>query len=166
MNGITLATTAGFQLVPFKDLSKPYQLALIQYMAADGAAWDCSDTMMLVPCGDEKRMKAAMEASLPYFVEGYGDVVFGVSSIDSSAIQAALVERGIFPNCKDWESYSNEAMSAGFTAIHSEHDRWPAILCTEDLFQDGWTRAHAYLAAQHADIPVVFFPPPAKPSIF
>lgn len=135
-------------------------------MTADSAAWDCSDIMMRVPCGDEKRMKAAMEASLEYFAGGYGDVVFSISSIDSNAIQATLLERGVFPDCREWESYSKEAMGAGLTAIHSEPGRWPAILCTEDLFQDGWTRAHAYLAAQHADIPVVFFPPPTKPSIF
>lgn len=150
------------QLRRFADLPRPYQLALVHYMAVDGEAWPT-----LFASGrrwSRRRAAAILTAALPQYVDLVGTSVFGVARLSVSAVRRAVLEDPeIAGHYADWSAY-RDAMWAGKGEIphHATAGRWPVILSSTDdeTLQDGWHRLHCYLAQGARAIPAVYYPQP------
>jgi len=111
-----------YQILPFRDLPKPYQMAIAWYMAANGEAWTDVDYLgdaeppprpyETMPHAEWEKLsrdeqsrlanewhrswdatvKERIEAALPEFCEHYGDVPFGVASIPTEAAKASVMQ--------------------------------------------------------------------------
>lgn len=164
----------GFEIVPYRELPQPYQMALAWYMAVNGEAWDDiidHDTVEMpddVQNSDDPRWhagyKAALEKLLPKFVRKYGKVEFGVATwatetlIASVAGDETFVEDGL--DLEGTQAWFQASVQNYFTTSYPETDRWPVIMSNfeDETFQDGWHRFHIYVSNGHTDIPVVFYP--------
>jgi len=141
-----------YQILPFRDLPRPYRLAVAHYMAVNGDTWTDA-----APDRAED-----LEASLPGFDEHYGDVLFGIASIPADAAKASVMSDPELADSwnGDWDAYHAWYTSRGDTPDYGTEDRWPCVMAGAEweTFQDGWHRFHSYCRAGHADIPVVFYP--------
>jgi len=153
-----------YEIVPFHDLPKPYQMAVAWYMAVNGGAWE--DVEFEVPDFDgpdrAESLKKGLEDALPLFAERYGDVLFGVASVPTEAVKASVMqdEELAADWNGEWDRYHAWYASHANMPDHPRDDRWPCVLSSweSETFQDGWHRFHSYCLAGDADIPVVFYP--------
>lgn len=162
MNNFELIDSSGFEIVAFRDLSLPYQLALAYYMSVDGDAWDLF-AKLPKRSNDNDILRHALTSAMPLYVEHYGDIKFGISLIPSDAFAKAYVEYHLENAFGSWDEYM-ESASNFLGPKHSTTDRWPVILSSDEdeILQDGHNRAHCYLNAGQTDIPAVFFPSQAQ----
>lgn len=148
-----------YQIVAFRDLPVPYQLALVRYMAIDGEAWD--DLMGLSYGVSETAIKKAMLRMLPQYVMDYGDCKFGVAVLPVAEVQqSVMASPEIQAEFGSWEAYHTWYAGSNSVPEHPDTERWPVILSSYDdeTLQDGSHRLHSYVQAGHSDIPAVFYP--------
>lgn len=149
-----------FQILAFRDLERPHQLAMAHYMAIDGEAW-----AQCLPAGaswpSRQQQQRGIRRCLPRMVELYGGTLFGVALLPRESLQQAILQSkeigGDFP---DWDAYHAWYVNAGDMPNHGTKNRWPVILSDlgDEVLQDGWHRLHCYLKRGDADIPAVFYP--------
>lgn len=151
-------TGSNYTLLPFRQLSLPFQLAIAYYLAVDGEAWELPEASEpKAPLEDN----SALANLMPYFITKYGDTSFGVADIPLANLQASVMEdvelAGEYP---DWSAYHQWYLSFDDTPRYPETERWPVFLssCDDETLQDGWHRFHSYARAGHVLIPAVFFP--------
>jgi hypothetical protein len=149
----------GHRVLPFKELSVPYQMALIWYMAVDGCAWEDVDLEDFPT--DPVEFKAAIERAIPDYVRFYGEQMFGVVNVPSEAIKHSVmaVSAEISADFPSFDEYHQWYVSHNDTPSYGSENRWPVILSDfeDEVCQDGWHRLHAYLRAGHADVPAIFY---------
>jgi hypothetical protein len=141
----------GGEVIPYRDLSLPAQKAVAHYMAIDGEAWE-------LPEGFELKH---FPESIPWFVERYGDVLFGYVEIPMKELTKTvlqdpeLVDEGI----KTFEQYHEWYMRTPMPD-HPKKNLWPVILSSDDYetLQDGWHRFHDYYRKGIKVVPAVYYP--------
>lgn len=147
------------QIVAFRNLAEPYQLALVHYMAVDGEAWDALSEVPYGASADE--IRNAIIGALPQYVGRYGDCQFGVVALPvGDVLRSVMQDEEIRDAFSDWAHYHAWYLGCGDVPEHGPTDRWPVILSgyDDETLQDGWHRLHSYVRAGHSDIPAVFYP--------
>lgn len=92
------------QIVAFRNLTKPYQLALVHYMAVDGEAWDALSGVPYGASADE--ILNAIIQALPQYVGRYGDCQFGVVALPVRDVQQSVMQdEEIRDAFSDWAHY-------------------------------------------------------------
>lgn len=140
----------------FADLSVPEQLAIVMFLAVDGAAWERVNLSAL----PFDNVEAELKGVLPQFAELYGSTLFGTVTLGAEAMQKAVMsDPEISEDFSCWDEYHAAYLSGG-APKHPETDRWPVILSSDDseTIQDGWHRFHSYLRDGATEVPAVFFP--------
>jgi hypothetical protein len=143
-----------YSIVKFADLPKPYQKAMIWFMAIDGCAWDGIDISELY----EDDVKLAFPELIPQYVELYGDTLFGIVNLSATDLKSSvMLDEELSGEHASWKEY--HAWYGGGTK-HPELDRWPVILSSEDFetLRDGWHRFHGYIRDGAVEIPALFYP--------
>lgn len=147
-----------YQLVAYRDLSVPCQLAIAQFLAIDGDAWEpFFDVRKL----EEGNTGPALMASLPEYVRVYGDTLVGVIDLPAQRIkQAVMADPDLATSYSSWEDYTASYCAGGDVPHYGVENRWPVILSSDDYetLLDGWHRLHSYMRAGFASIPAIFFP--------
>lgn len=147
------------RLVKFKNLTLPYQLSIIQWMAVDGEAWTLKDNAV------KPRKKHVSE-----IIPQHGNKVFGVVVLPLEALGQKVFEsfdETDKNDYKDFNGYHKWYMDAFDSQMklsnHPPTNRWPCILASskdeEDfgVLADGWHRLHRYIEQGAKIIPCVFF---------
>lgn len=158
-----------YDVLPFRDLPEPAKLALVQYMAVDGDAWEAlfnhqAGTLhyeggQFITSNAEPLIEALRRA-LPDYDALYSEKMFGILDVSSERLKAAIMQdEELASSFKDWDEYHASYAAPGDVPLHAPHDRWPAILSNVDdeTLQDGWHRTHSYLSQGHATVPLIFF---------
>jgi hypothetical protein len=157
----SLLKQIGYDIKRFADLPESHKMAIVWYMACDGGAWDVLGDIEDAPMGDLVEAARLAREALPLYVEQYGDVEFGVATAPAGLFKAAMMsDPEIAEAFSCWDDYAAWYAANRDVPNHSEMDRWPAILSdhADEIIQDGSHRSHAYIAAGHADIPLIFYP--------
>jgi len=153
-----------YEIIPFRELPKPYQMAVAWYMAVDGEAWTDVDFL-----GDEEppprpsesipkaewkklpeekwralenewhdnwkaRLKELLEAALPEFVREYGDVPFGVATVPTDAMKASVMADDEIRD--DFESWDAYQAQYNAGATAPEHGRTDRWPCIMASHED------------------------------
>lgn len=158
--------------LPYRLLTPQAQMALAQYMAIDGEAWELApglDAAMAAHRGKYHYEGAADEEStrvwaetfrkfLPFYVEKYGDEEFGSVEIPTDTLVREVMARSD-DLVTDWDAYHEWYMSRG-TKHQATEEGWPVILSsyTDEVLQDGWNRFHHYVGQGKPTIPAVWYP--------
>ena len=149
-----------YSIVPFRDLPRPYQLAVGHYMAIDGEAWaEALPKNAFWPSREQQR--AGLGRALPRIVELFGDIPFGVARLPSEKLRTAIMQTiEMSQSFATWEAYHAWYIKGGDIPAHGKTNRWPVILSDfeDEFIQDGWHRLHCYLKRADDDIPAVFYP--------
>jgi hypothetical protein len=147
-----------YQILPFSQLPVPYQLAVAWYMGMEGDAWEVDIEGAQTDTTDPM---VAFEASLPRFVEAYGHERFGITTITAQQAKDGLMSNtDIAQDFQSFEDYQKWYLDHCDVPEYGEEGRWPVILGygDDEVLYDGYHRLHSYLRADHADVPVIFFP--------
>lgn len=141
----------GGRIVPFRRLPKDAQLAMIQYMAYDGEAWNVYKNTL-----DEEARKC--------FVTKYGDQRFGYVTIPTQELTAFVFDcMKLSPEGADYDTF--DAYHRWYAGQDSDTDHgnsvWPVILCDipNEGLEDGWHRFHSYVRKGLKEIPCLYYPP-------
>lgn len=148
-------------IMPLSQLPKPFQMAIVWYMAVDGCAWE--DIELPETQEDMVAFKQAVEDAIPEFVRRYGDRKFGIVNIPVEQFKQSMMQgTEIGEDFSTFDEYHQWYLSHGDTPEYDSEDRWPVILSDfgDEVTQDGAHRLHSYIRAQHTDIPALFFPSP------
>jgi hypothetical protein len=141
--------------VAFKNLTKPYQLSIIFYMACDGESWDDFITEYC----DRNDFKHEVVKYLPNYVEKYGNCKFGVMEIPIEVAKEEVFRDECLRNdFKTFEDY-HKWYCGNWVEKHNDKDRWPCILSDdeESFIDDGWHRFHRYCQLNCKTIPIVYY---------
>ena len=159
------------QLVKFKDLPKPAQLVLVEYMTVEGEAWECHPNWNDWRQKDypEYNLPKYLRKSLPFYIKKYGDTIFGY--IQEVPIQD-LIEFSILAAEKreDWAAadswYVTAELYAKTKKVKSKKSLQPVILASfdDEILQYGWELLHDYIDRSLESCSAVFFPHNTKPS--
>lgn len=144
---------SSYSIQKFANLALHVQRAILEYMA-DRELWDYFFE------GANEVTDAVIAATLPRYIEKYGDDEFGVAQISTQDMKAAIMgDPEIAHDHRDWDSYHTWFCSTG-VPDHPEADRWPVLLSAgeEETLEDGNHRFHSYVRAGAVTIPAVFFP--------
>jgi hypothetical protein len=151
---------SAYKVLPFRELERPYQLAIGRYMAIDGEAWaDALPANAFWPSREQQRK--GLRRCLSKMVKLFGDELFGVALLPSAVMQAAIMEsKELSEDFPNWEAYHAWYVNAGDIPNHGRKDRWPVVLSDfeDEFMQDGWHRLHCYLKRGDDTIPAVFYP--------
>ena len=160
------------QVFEYKDLPRTAQLAIAQYMAIDGEAWEVEphlDRIFHSPwMGSspknidykrrETRIKKTLEKYLHWYIEQYGHERYGLVYIPTQQLIGAVTETCRqddpafeFQDCIKYRSKSEE-----------KHNfcEWASILSCfpDETLQDGWTRFFNGVRAGKEKIECVWYP--------
>ncbi len=153
----------GFEIVRYRDLSRPYQLAIAWYMAIDGEAWND-----LIPFEEHtipeystdvdawrNLMLRLLDEAMPKFLESYGDVEFGVGLWSTENLLRSIVDDSDVDGTtfKEFRDSYKKPIRGLASSYYEEEKRWPSILSgfSDETFQDGWNRFHTYVSNGHCD---------------
>lgn len=149
----------GGEVMPYRDLPEPAQLAIAWYMAADGEAWEIPEEYKGVSPGDFRSLFPEM---MPFFIKKHGSKKFGYVEIPTGVLIDAVMEN---PDMRSqgmtsFEDYHRWYSKHSTIPQHSTKNRWPVILSSEDdeTLQDGWHRLHGYIRQGAKVIPAVYYP--------
>jgi hypothetical protein len=150
------------KILPFAKLSKPYQLAIVHYMAFDGEAWKVEGFPAKGMVKNWEINKIYLKKVLPEFVKKYGKVKFGVMNLPTKIMLSQHFKFNAFNEQKGFKNNYNEYLHHYLnnknTVCHSKKNRWACILHDNyELLQDGWSRWHCYIQQKAKKIPCVFF---------
>lgn len=177
----------GGKVVPFSKLPLPYQLAMIQYMAFDGEAWEVPDEEAYPPVNVPqnqirngrylkglKSVTKYIKKNLPFWVKKYGKVKFGMLQVPMKDFCTVIQSKNNKED--DWDSfkeyhkwYKGECLWKNSNKHYSEI--WPSILDSDcmdldgkinpnnwDVLQDGWHRFHTYVEQGKKTMPLIYYP--------
>lgn len=156
----------GGKIVLFKELPRPFQMAMIHYMAVDGMAWETLGSLdeLYFTKYDSKIWAKAIRKSLSLYVEKYGEEKFGMVYIPSLDLIKAIWDsqdaREFSHSYKTFEAYA-EWYRKGHITYHPKSNRWPVILGDnprQETIQDGWHRFHCYVHQGAKIIPCIYYP--------
>lgn len=142
--------------IAFRELPSSHQLALVYWMSVDGEAW-----APLFDIGAQGRAAvfASLQASLPAYVQQYGDTQWTVANLPTTHVQAAVMaDPEIAESHETWADYAAWYAGASDVPEHGEENRWPVLLADDDeeTLVDGWHRLHSYARAGHSTIPCIY----------
>jgi len=146
-----------YSIDKFSNLSTPYQLAIVWFMAVDGDAWDGVDLSTY----DIKDLKLTLPDLLVDFVSLYGDVLIGSVILKSVfVIESIMSDVDIADEFASWEEYHSFYLRCGDIPEHSKQSRWPVMLSNDDCetLRDGWHRFHSYMRDGDEEVSAFFFP--------
>jgi len=165
----------GGVVLPYRDLPAEAQMALAQYMAIDGEAWERADVLVEEihrRCREHRRegqddvltagWEGVFRAALPFYVELYGDWEFGIVEIPTVVLVKEVMTRNqdMQDWGGDWEGYHGWYKSEGYKHTATGSKPWPVILGSfpDEVLEDGWNRFHQYVERGLPTIPAVWFP--------
>jgi hypothetical protein len=147
--------------VTYTDLPTTHQLAIAEYMWADSGVWEIPE----VPT------TAGLLAAMPFYIQKYGRLPFGMAKIPMRVMKKAIFEsngrqfREVFNG--DFEQYHAwymTNMASSTRGPGKKHTVWPVILNPKTqakqlngLIQDGAHRFHAYVEWGLRVVPVVAY---------
>jgi hypothetical protein len=146
----------GGEIVPFKNLTTPYKLAIAWYMSVDGTAWELPFESFYL---DDNTLKKSFIKNINMFDKEYGKVKFGVIDIPIDVCKLKVLERMEDRNkFKNFEEYHKWYLGVGKES-HSIKNAWPCILSDfdDEFFQDGWHRFHRYVQLKMPSIPCIVY---------
>lgn len=172
------------KLVKFRDMPRPYQYAMIYYMAIDGEAWELFEDVSNEKLnqlekhygrGNEefwievnKEHKKNIAKTLSQYIEKYGDEEFWIGEIPTQdAIKYVVQFDDEDEITEEWyEPRNKENPLYGYHENHPKENRWPCIINTtfEDgknyggFWQDGWHRFTTYTYQGAKMIPAIAYP--------
>lgn len=166
------------KLVNFEKMPTEAQLALIQYMAIDGEAWDISPSLNKVMgkhirllsgrTNSDKAVKAwgdTLKKHLPFYIERYGKEQFGyIEQVPVMVlIESCMKDREMqqdYPGVEGWKKYHDQYMKSGTTHTAPGDKPWPVILGSfdDETLQDGWNRFNQYAEQRRDTCPAIFYP--------
>lgn len=153
-----------YEIMPFRDLPKPYQMAIAWYMAVDGEAWldvDFIGNEEPPPRPSEStphdewtklpedkwralenewhdnwraRLKELLEAAMPEFVRVYGDVPFGVATVTTEAMKVSVMADDEIG--QDFECWETYHRRYAEASGLPEHGRTDRWPCIMSCFED------------------------------
>ena len=165
----------GGKVVAFKDMPKPYQMAIAWYMAVDGEAWDIFYSAPDNNVSYEKHTKALrawMSRNMDLYVSRYGKKKFGMLTVPMADFARLAYEYSVTAHSdlfeveyiKSFEDYHKWYMkqSKGEFKLHTE-TTWPGILNDFEkdesgILQDGWHRFNTYYKKGLKKMPLVYYP--------
>lgn len=155
---ITSLIGESYSICSFRKLPDTHKLAIIWYMAIDGCAWDNFDHDHL----NEDALKEHLPAMLHHYDEVYGETLVGFIQLGVEKIKASVMADDEISDSHDsWDEYHAWYLNGGDIPSHSENNRWPVILSSDnsETLTDGWHRFHRYMSSEKTTfIPAVFFP--------
>lgn len=159
----------GGRIVKYRDLPQEAQLALAQYMAVDGEAWEVApglDEAMRAywPKRDVKSWESVLRKFLPFYIDQYGGFDFGyIDAVPVKAlIESAMTDRELQQDWQGWQEYHRWYMREAGGPKHNAPGKkpWPVVLSSfdDETLEDGWTRFHQYAERGLKTCPAVWFP--------
>jgi hypothetical protein len=165
----------GGYLAPFGKLPRTAKMAMVQYMAIDGEAWDLSpklddDTTQhlrnyrtnLHSLEATAAWNKLLQGNLLFYLDKYHD--FDMGFIPALPMQELIDEvtrdAEIRLDYKDWDTYHKWYMSLEPKHLAPSEEPWPVILSSfpDETLQDGWTRFHQYAQQGRTHCPALWFP--------
>jgi len=149
----------GGEVMPFRDLPKPAQLAMAWYMAINGEAWELPGEYDPYG-GGLAQIREDLPKMLPHFVKKYGKKKFGLVRIPTDALIDSIMQddemKGQF---KKFSEYHRWYVNQGHMPRHDTRNRWPVILSDfeNETLQDGWHRFHDYVRQGADVIPALYY---------
>lgn len=140
----------GGKIVAFKDLPPESQLALIQYMALDGSAWDYL----------HENFEGNQSIIAPY-IKKYGKKKFGIVTIPMDDLKKLVMECGDLKHHSSFAEYHEWYCNGGGIPNYDEKKKpWPVIISSfnDEAFEDGWHRFHCYVRQDRKEIPCLYYP--------
>lgn len=151
-------------MMPFRELSAPARLAIAQYMAVDGEAWNLPHELHPYATSAAK-IKREFRSMLPWLTKKYGSERFGYVEIPMDVLTEAVMDDELMktdmPNMQTFDQYHKWYAAKGRMPSHPTTDLWPVILSSdyeEETLQDGWHRLHDYYRKGVEDVPAVYYP--------
>jgi hypothetical protein len=169
----------GGRVLKFRDLPRTAQLALVQYMALDGEAWELAPSL---DSGTEefrrrhdrgrdgltetttRAWEKTLAKFLPFYVGKYEGFDFGhLKAVPMSALIANVMQDGDDMREDwggDWKKYHEWYKGHGYKHQAIGDDPWPVVLggFHDETLEDGWNRFHLYYDQGRTHIPAVWFP--------
>jgi hypothetical protein len=164
----------------FRDLCQEAQLALIQYMALDGEAWELAPGIDKIIDQHQRHLRKrpskqevtkknkALAKCLPFYIKMYGKAKFGyVAAVPMAALVEEIMRDANRQRdwTHDWKQYHDWYMGKSTNSAKPKHGApakqpWPVILSSfnDETLEDGWTRFHQYAERKMATCPAVWFP--------
>lgn len=161
MNKFLLQMAKGNKVTKFKDLPKPYQYAIIHYMAFDGEAWDLPEGYDEEANAesrdwfeDQKFNRAYIKKNVKYWADKYCDATFGMLPLSKGDTLKALKELHS-------EALNNMDELDGDNLADPKYynEKWPVILSSfdDEFIEDGWHRLSVYLRSTMRKIPAIYY---------
>lgn len=166
-----------FEILKFRDLPAPYQMAMAWYMAIDGEAWcDVLDGVDVVPYENSfsnpvyhETWKKNLEQKMPEFVNLYGDVEFGIGQWPTADLVRSIAQDEPFISEQSEDEtiaeYAKDhplgsSMHGYYKSEYPEEGRYPVILSSfdDETLEDGWKRFSLYTRSGYESTPVIFYP--------
>lgn len=166
-----------FEILKFKNLPRPAQLAISWYMAVDGEAWadvwgDIEFPHFSNSFGNpdyHSKMRELLEGALPTLVDEYGDMEFGIGNWPTKDIvksiahdENIIVDQSVEQTIEGYQPGRELgiALKGYYKSSYPQEDRWPVILSNfdDETLQDGWKRFSLYTHSGYTETPVVFYP--------
>lgn len=159
----------GGRVLLFKDLPRPFQMAMVHYMAIDGEAWEVLGAVAKLAFHKHspKVWANAISKSLDLYVEEYGKEKFGMVNIPTEVLTQAIwnskdaQESDFKKTYGTFENYAEWYRNGPHMPKHPAKDRWPVILGgdpIQEVLQDGWHRFHCYVKQNASIIPCIYYP--------
>jgi hypothetical protein len=158
-----LIQTFGGEVMQFRNLPIPAQLAIAWYMAVDGEAWELPSEYYQASVQELKEL--GFRSFLPWIRRKYGSKKFGYVEIPMEVLIKQVMRdewmKEDFHQMKDFEQYHRWYVKQGGMPNHSTTQLWPVILSSdynEETLQDGWHRLNDYYRKGVEVVPAVYFP--------
>jgi hypothetical protein len=137
----------GGKILSYKNLPLEAQLAIYQYMAVEGSAWNYFGN--------------PSKESISQAVAEYGDIKFGYKIVPMKDLINEIMTRkesDIYEDFSTFDEY-HQWYTGGVTPP-KESTIWPVILSSNifEVLEDGWHRFHSYYAQGLKEIPVIWYP--------
>ncbi len=157
----------GGRVLPYRVLPLAHQMAIAQYCSIAEVSWNAPLELwswLSRHKGTRAPLAAELAKHMPWFLDRYGEEVFGEVSIPTTELLPRIMQGfqvGGFHG--DWKTYHNWYMSFGTTPDHDiTKPLWPVWLAIDhrdnEALDDGWHRLHDYVRKGVRVIPSVYTP--------
>jgi hypothetical protein len=173
------------RMVAMKHLPLVYQMTAAQYMslAGEADAWDRPPVLEawleknwpIITSDREKGQKSVLKHQrlfavefpkhMPFYLERYGDTMFGVVEIPIAEMIALIMKGGDMVECYNgnWDEYHAWYLNQGYIPDYDvSKPLWPVWIdingSGDELLEDGWHRFNDYVRKGVQVIPAIYFP--------
>jgi hypothetical protein len=156
----------GGQVIPYRDLPRPAQLAMAYFMAIDGQVWrtpDWFDAKWNKVYPDEIACRKVFERALPHFIRRHGLRKFGYVVIPMNVLEDAVMacshDEDFPDNFAEYHRrYTQIGNGMNYRPSYNRRNPWPVILDStgNELFKDGWHRFHRYVDLGLLTVPCLY----------